>query len=46
VLDDQHVVALIAELAKNGDQPLVVARVESNRWLVEHVQRADERRAE
>ena len=46
VLDDEHGVALIAELAKNGDQPLVVARVQSNRWLVEHVQCANERRAE
>ena len=46
VFDDEHGVALIAELAKDVDQPLVVARVQADRRLVEHVERADQRRAE
>ena len=46
VLDDEHRVALIAELPQDGDQPQVVARVQADRRLVEHVERADQRRAE
>ena len=46
VLDDQHRVALVAELAQDVDEPQVVARVQPDRRLIEHVQRADERRAE
>ncbi len=46
VLDDEHGVALIAQLPQDGDQPQVVARVQADRRLVEHVQRADQRRAE
>ena len=46
VLDDEHGVALIAQLPQDVDQPQVVARVQADRRLVEHVQRADERRAE
>ena len=44
VLDDEHGVALIAQLPQDGDQPLVVARVQADRRLVEHVERADQRR--
>ena len=40
VLDDEHRVALIAQLPQDLDQPLVVARVQADRRLVEHVQRA------
>ena len=46
VLDDQHRVALIAQLPQDRDQPQVVARVQADRRLVEHVERADQRRAE
>ena len=46
VLDDEHGVALIAKLMKDVDEPLVVARVQADRRLVQHVERADERRAE
>ena len=46
VLDDEHGVALIAQLPQDRDQPQVVARVQADRRLVEHVQRADQRRAE
>ena len=46
VLDDEHGVALVAQLPQDGDQPLVVARVQADRRLVEHVERVDERRAE
>ena len=46
VLDDEHRVALVAQLPQDVDQPQVVARVQADRRLVEHVQRADERRAE
>ena len=46
MLDDEDGVALIAELAQDRDEPFVVARVEANRRLVEHVERVDERGAE
>ena len=46
VLDDQHGVALVAQLPQDGDEPQVVARVQADRGLVEHVQRVDQRRAE
>ena len=46
VLDDEHGVALVAQLPQDGDQPLVVARVQADRRLVEHVQRVDQRRPE
>ena len=46
VLDDEHRVALVAELAEDVDQPQVVARVQADRRLVEHVERADERRSQ
>ena len=46
VLDDEHGVALIAQLAQDGDQPLVVARVQADRRLVEDVERVDQRRPE
>ncbi len=46
VLDDDDRVALVAQLAEDGDQPLVVARVQADRRLVEHVERADQRRPE
>ena len=45
VFDDEHGVALIAELAQDVDQPLVVARMEPDRRLIEHVERADQRGA-
>ena len=46
VLDDEDRVALVAELLKDVDEPLVVARVQADRRLVQDVERADERRAE
>ena len=46
VLDDEDRVALVAQLPQDRDQPLVVARVQADRRLVEHVQRVDQRRAE
>src|SRR5262245_31237142 len=46
VLDDEDGVSLIAQLTEDRDEPQVVARVQSDRRLVEDVQRADERRAE
>ena len=46
VLDDEHRVALIPQLAQDGDQPLVVARMQADGRLIEHVQRVDQRRPE
>ena len=46
VLDDENRVALVAQLAEDGDEPQVVARMQADGRLVEHVQSADERRAE
>ena len=44
VLDDEHRVALVAELPEDVDEPLIVAGVEADGRLVEHVERAHERR--
>ena len=46
VLDHEHRVALVAQLPQDRDQPPVVARVQADRRLVEHVERADQRRPE
>ena len=46
MLDDEHGVALIAQLPEDRNEPQVVARVQTDRRLVEHVERADERGAE
>ena len=46
VLDDDHRVAARLQLAQHGDQPRVVARVQADRRLVEHVEHADEPRAD
>ena len=40
VFDHDHGVALIAQLPQDVDQPLVVARVQADRRLVQHVERA------
>ena len=42
VLDDEHRVADVAQVLEDADQPRVVARVQADRRLVEHVQRADQ----
>ena len=44
VLDDDHRVAEVAQPGERVDQPPVVALVQPDRRLVEHVQRADEAR--
>ena len=46
VLDDDHRVAEVAQADQRVDQPLVVALVQTDRRLVEHVQRADETAAD
>ena len=43
VLDDEDRVALVAQLPENLEQPLVVARVQADRRLVQDVEGADER---
>ena len=45
VLDDEHGVAEIAQLAERAEQPPVVALMQANRRLVEHVEHAGELRA-
>ena len=42
VLDDQHRVAEVAQSQQRVDEPAVVALVQTDRRLVEHVQRADQ----
>ena len=42
VLDDQHRVAEIAQAHQRVDQPLVVALMQTDRRLVEHVEHTDE----
>ncbi len=46
VLDDQDRVAQIAQALQDFDQAVRVARMEPDRRLIEHVQRADQMRAE
>ena len=46
VLDDDHRVAEVAQAGERVDEPAVVALVQADRRLVEHVQRADEARAD
>ncbi len=46
VLDDENGVAEVAEALQNADEPVVVARVQADRRLVENVERSHERRAE
>ena len=44
VLHDEDGVALIAQLTQDRDQPLVVPRMEPDRWLVEDIERVDQGR--
>ena len=46
VLDDEHGVAEVAEARLRLEEARVVARVEADRRLVEHVEHADEGRAD
>src|SRR5262249_16808125 len=46
VFDDEHRVTDVAKVLEQTNQPLVVARVQSDRWFVEHVKRADQGGAE
>ena len=46
VLDDKERVAEVAEPDERRDEPVVVALVEADGWLVEDVQHAHERRAD
>ncbi|HJQ20121.1 MAG TPA: hypothetical protein VJ867_07220 [Gemmatimonadaceae bacterium] len=46
VLDDEYGVARLAQAREKSQQPRHVARVKADRWLIEHVQRVDELRAE
>ena len=46
VLDDEHGVAEIAQLAERREQPAVVALVQADRRLVEHVQHAGQLRSD
>ena len=43
VLDDQHRVADVAQVLENRESAIVVARMQTDRRLIENVQRADER---
>ena len=46
VLDDKQRVAQIAQALQNFDQAVRIARMQADRRLVEHVERADEVRSE
>ena len=39
MFDDDHRVALVGELPQNGHQPLGITRVQSNRGLIQDIQR-------
>ena len=42
VLDDEHRVAVLLQVAQRVDQPLVVARMQADRRFVENVAGADQ----
>src|SRR5689334_21477203 len=46
VLDDDHRVANVGEMAERGDEPIVVALVQADCRLIQHVAAADEARAD
>ena len=46
VLDDEHGVAKVAQLFERGNQAVVVARVQADGWLVQHVEHAAQLRAD
>ena len=46
VLDDEHRVAAVAQAEEQREQAVHVARMQTDRRLVEHVERVDETRAE
>ena len=46
VLDDDHAVAEIAQVLERGEQPVVVALVQTDRRLVQHVHDAGQPRAD
>ena len=46
VLDHEHGVAEVAQAHQRVDEPVVVALVQADRRLVEHVEHADEARAD
>ena len=46
VLHDQHGIAQVAQAFQDFDQPVRVARMQADRRLIEHVERADQMRAE
>ncbi len=46
VLDDQHRIAQVAQSFERGEQPAVVARVQADGGLVEHVENAAQSRAD
>ena len=46
VLDHQNRVSQVAKVVKNFHQPVRIARMQADRWLVEHVESADQARAQ
>ena len=46
VLDDDHAVAEVAQVLERAEQPVVVALVQADRRLVEHVHHAGQARAD
>ena len=42
VLHHQHRVTDVAQVVKQANQTIVVARMQANRWFVQDVQRADQ----
>src|SRR2546430_6371171 len=46
VLDDQNGVTQVAQLLEDFDESVGVARVQSDAWFVEHIERVHQARAE
>ncbi len=43
VFDDKHGVADVAQVVQELDEPLAVARVQPDAWLVQNIKSADQR---
>ena len=45
MLNHQDCVPDVAQIVQQTNQAIIVARMQPNRWFIEHVKRADQRRS-
>jgi len=46
VLDDQHGITQVAQTFQRGEQPVVVALMQADAWLIQNIKHTDERGAD